>query len=135
MSKPIEIIIVDDDHDDQEFLKFAISEVIPESKIISFFNGSDVVAYISDGKHKPHVIFMDLNLPKLDGETATVTIRKNSNYINVPIIVLSTCTDPAKMEDLKRVGANEYYCKPHSIALYVDIVKEVNTKWIMKNIS
>ena len=58
------------------------------------------------------IIFMDINMPVMDGYIATLKIRENHNYDNIPIVALTTLTSSDEVSKMFAVGMNGYLPKP-----------------------
>ena len=99
------ILVVDDDKD----IVFVIKKILEEQSYYVFCASTGKQAIEIMNKEKIHLIIMDVMMPEMDGFSATMEIRKNSN---LPIIFLS-----AKVEDSDKVlglsmGADDYITKP-----------------------
>lgn len=110
MSKNSLVLIVDDEPDMVEFLSFNFEK---EGYIIkSAVNGMDAVEVAME--FRPHLIIMDVMMPKMDGVEACQIIRQNKESYD-PIIVMLT----ARGEDYSQIagfdaGADDYLIKPIS---------------------
>jgi CheY-like chemotaxis protein len=124
------ILIVDDDNDDHFFLKKAISKVIPYAIVESLYDGSEALEYLKVCTDLPNVIFLDLNMTKLSGQTTIQMIRKNETLKKVPVIILTTSRNESERELLMKMGANGFYSKPHDTRDLVGIVEDVKNKWL-----
>lgn len=58
------------------------------------------------------IIFMDINMPVMDGYTASIKIRENTSYNNIPIIALSALTSSDEIAKMFTSGMNGYMAKP-----------------------
>jgi len=58
------------------------------------------------------IIFMDINMPVMDGYTASIKIRENSEFTNIPIIALSALTSNDEVAKMFASGMNGYLAKP-----------------------
>lgn len=124
------ILVVDDDRDDQYFLRQAINEVIPQAIVESLYDGSEAITYLDKCTALPNLIFLDLNMTKLSGKSTIVTIRKNESLTGVPVIILTTSKNEREKEELILLGANEFYSKPDHPKELVKIVEEVKAKYL-----
>lgn len=102
----LNILICDDEKDIVEALKIYLS-VEPEYKLFTAGNGLEALKIVEE--QEIHLILMDIMMPKMDGISAMVKIREQSN---VPIILLT-----AKSEDTDKIlglniGADDYITKP-----------------------
>ena len=101
--------------------------------VLQATNGLQVLDLLKD--HQPHMIFMDVNMPKMDGFTATSQIRLlPSPACKTPIIAL---TADAMKEDRDRcieAGMNDYISKPFRLEELEDVLKKTPRKNIVSRI-
>ena len=71
---------------------------------------------------RPHVVIMDIMMPKLDGVDTTRLIRRNQSYEGTIIVALSAKADEETRERMKQAGANLFMRKPFVIAKLVERV-------------
>jgi CheY-like chemotaxis protein len=107
-------MIVDDDIDDIEIFIDAAQIVDPSLTCMSAQNGLEAINIINATKIKPCYIFVDLNMPKLNGKQFTKEIRKNPSYNHIRIIIYSTSKLDKDEKEVKQLGANEFITKPTS---------------------
>jgi CheY-like chemotaxis protein len=124
------ILIVDDDKDDQFFLKQAIDDVFPKALVESLYDGAEAIDYLIKCLTPPNLIFLDLNMCKISGRETLTYIKKHTRFKKVPVIILTTSKNDAEKEELINMGASEFYSKPGQISDLVKIVKEVKNKWL-----
>lgn len=135
MNDNFTIIIADDDSDDQEFLISTIQEINPQCNILCVPNGEELIAVLwGDNKNcdpafqNPDLIFLDLNMPLLDGYESLRLIRAKLNLKSVPVFVLTT--SEFEYDRIKSVayGANGFYSKPMTPGGIKNIVMEIFSK-------
>ncbi|MBU8871143.1 MAG: response regulator [Gemmatimonadales bacterium] len=83
-------------------------------------NGIDCMNKMSS--FQPHVVVMDIMMPKLDGVDTTRLIRRNQSYGNTIIVALSAKADEETRQKMKDAGANLFMRKPFVIAKLVERV-------------
>ena len=72
------IVLADDDEDDRFFFKSAVDEMEFNSKLQMFNGGQELMDYLEkDDVMKPHILFLDLNMPGLSGFDCLKLIRSN----------------------------------------------------------
>lgn len=125
------ILVVDDDQDDQFFLRRAISQVIPQAIVESLFDGAEAMAYLEKCTTLPNLIFLDLNMVKLSGQVTMGLIRENLYLNNVPVVILTTSKNEEEKDELLKMGANDFYTKPVNNKDLLKIVSEVKEKWLV----
>ncbi len=74
-------------------------------------HGKEALSILSKDKDFD-IIFMDINMPVMDGYAAAIKIRENALYNNVPIVALSALTSNAEVEKMFASGMNGYMAKP-----------------------
>lgn len=115
MSDAISIFLVDDDRDDQEIFKSALDEIDVQVELSLYNSSSTLLEALSSKQNKPDVLFLDLYMPKMDGEECLIEIRKNPEFDDIPVVIYSTEYDLDRIEKLFNLGANRYLRKPDSL--------------------
>ena len=108
------IYLADDDEDDRLLFKEALSNIPLKSNIVEFENGVDLMSELLKCINLPDVIFLDLNMPLMNGYDCLNDIRSESKFSNIPIVIYSTSYNQRDIERLKEDGANRYIQKPTS---------------------
>jgi len=91
--------------------------------ITSAKDGEEALDYLS--KDDYDIVLMDINMPNMDGMTASKKIRELSEDKNqIPIIAISGNSKNYTLEDFKNVGINEYLQKPFDYDELVKIVRK-----------
>ncbi len=71
------------------------------------------------------MVVTDLNMPVMDGMTFIRELRKLPAYKGVPIIFLTTESDPARKQEAKQAGATGWITKPFQQEQLLSVVKKV----------
>ena len=110
------IILVDDDEVDRQIFTTALEDLKPNAKIHQLKNGIDLMTYLLDvpTEELPDLIFLDMNMPIMNGEECLRVIRSEPNRNKIPIIIYSTYYDGFKVDILKKKGADHYFLKPRT---------------------
>jgi CheY-like chemotaxis protein len=117
-------ILIDDDRDDLEFLEEAIKQVDHSVKCIPYLFCDDALRKIlNDPSLVPNYIFIDMNMPRWNGNQCLKELRNDPKLKNVPITMLSTSMPPPVAEVLKENGANFTFEKPKNFDDYEQILK------------
>ena len=130
-----EILLVEDDPLDIELTKEVISAYKMANNIHVVTNGEDALSFLyKKGKYKtaptPDIVFLDLNLPKIDGREILIDIKHNEKLKRIPIVIL---TSSELKDDIKLAYdnyANCYVTKPLDIEQLASIVKTLNNFWL-----
>ncbi|MES2881999.1 MAG: response regulator [Bacteroidota bacterium] len=106
--------LVDDDVDDLEFFQEALSQVDPSLICITSSNGEKALEKLRGWVAPfPDLIFLDLNLPRVDGKKCLVEIKKMETFINTPVIIYSTSSDQKIINEVLALGAAHFLVKPN----------------------
>ncbi|CAL1517700.1 response regulator [Chitinophaga sp. MM2321] len=120
------ILVIDDDADDRTFFKEAMKEVSPEIETYTCESGIQAIALLSDETLlPPDYIFLDLNMPLMNGKECLLELGKILHRQLTKIIVLSTSALKEDMEDSIRLGAKLFLTKPNSFEGLCKILKDV----------
>ncbi|MGB6153482.1 MAG: response regulator [Pricia sp.] len=108
------IILVDDDEDDRMFFADALQEIDVDTELVEFHNGQQVLDALSaPDTLRPHLIFLDLNMPVMDGFQCLREIRKNPDLKDLVVAIYSTSSSERDIEETFVNGANIYINKPN----------------------
>lgn len=130
----ITIVIADDDHDDRAFVVEALREANITHRLVEVFDGLQLVELLENrGKNvlsdvEPDLVFLDLNMPKVDGLKALEHIKNSLNLKTIPVYILSTSKDKFHIEKALNLGAAGYYQKSAKFMEIVQMVSQVCTR-------
>ena len=108
------ILVVDDDEDDREFFLQTIEEVYSGMNCITAVNGQDALDKLRD--YRPDIIFLDLNMPLMNGFQFLERLKQHSDLKHTPVVILSTSSDPRSIQDAIRCGARDFITKPDTLS-------------------
>lgn len=105
--------IVDDDPDDQELFIEALQEIDESCKCITAFDGEEALEKLNDGMPQPDFIFLDLNMPRMNGKQFLAEIKSSEKIRHIPVIIYSTSSDKKDMQETAQLGAIYFLQKPN----------------------
>jgi CheY-like chemotaxis protein len=122
---------VDDDLDDCDFLSEAVREIDPASVCLTAYNGEDALLKLRNAiKNLPDFIFLDLNMPRMDGKGCLAELKKDRNLKNIPVIIYSTSSAPEDIEETRSLGASYFLTKPSDYQkLLRDVMFVMDQDW------
>ncbi len=106
------ILLVDDDVDDQLFFMDAIKELEPTLECGIANNGVEALDHLKKVSPPPSIIFLDLNMPLMNGFECLAQLKKINRYKEIPVIIFTTSNHPVDMERTIAMGAIMYFTKP-----------------------
>jgi DNA-binding NtrC family response regulator len=108
--------LIDDDIDDQEIFGIAVREFDPSVKCIYADNCIMALEkFEADKSLVPDYIFIDINMPKMNGIHCLKAIKKIDRLSQIPVYMYSTSADPAFVAESKEHGAIDFIVKPTNI--------------------
>lgn len=130
-NKPLKILIVDDDRDDQYMIRKIVSVLAPDAAIVQVYNGDECLRYLEAYAHDlPALITMDLNMPLVNGIEATSQIKTNPVAQHVPLVVLTTSDRASDRDAALAAGANDYVVKPVIYEELQQAIGGIVRKWL-----
>ncbi len=117
MEMPKHFFIADDDPDDQELFIEALQGISKFCKCVTAFDGQEALQLLMNRLlFLPDFIFLDLNMPKINGKECLVEIKKNSLLKEIPVIIYSTSAEKKDKQETMQLGAVYFLQKPNSFA-------------------
>jgi DNA-binding response OmpR family regulator len=129
MSKEILFFVVDDDADDRDIFTMALGCIRHKTRCITAKSGEDALELLKKNEEFiPDFIFLDINMPRVNGKECLIEMRKMERLKKVPIYMYSTSfTDKDKVETLS-LGATDYFVKPYSVKILIEILSKIILK-------
>ena len=121
--KQLNILLAEDDIDDCVFFKKALEELSISSHLHIVQDGEQLMNYLSENsEHLPHVIFLDINMPRKNGLECLSEIRQNDKLKELPVIMFSTSNSWDTINLLFKSGAHVYIHKPSDFAQLKQVI-------------
>lgn len=122
LNKPV-ILYAEDDYDDFESVKEAMEQLTNGYQLRHAQNGTQVQQYFEEGKQRPNLIVLDLNMPVMDGKEVLKWLKEQENFRDIPVMVFTTSS---REEDVKLCQKHDctFFRKP---TLYRDLLHVVQT--------
>ena len=119
-------MIIDDDPDDRTFFQEAINNISPVIETHVCDSGIQALAMFQENKiSAPDYIFLDFNMPLMNGRECLVELKKILQHKITNIIILSTSDMKEDMEDAMRLGAKLFLTKPNTFQELCSMLKGV----------
>ena len=108
-------LLVDDDLDDHEIFAMALEELSLQVELTSVYSAGQALELLRAGSVCPDYIFLDLNMPRMDGKQCLTEIKRIAGAGSIPVIIYSTSSEIRDLVDVQRLGAEAYIVKSSSI--------------------
>ncbi|GAB4414136.1 MAG: response regulator [Bacteroidia bacterium] len=137
-TKPIHILIAEDDPEDRMLMQEAIFESKLRNPVHFVENGEQLLdylhhreAYFDAGQHPlPGLILLDLNMPRKDGREVLRELKATAAFRRIPIIVFTTSKDDEDILQSYDLGVNSYITKPSNFSQMVNVVCMLRQYWL-----
>ena len=126
------IIVIEDDMDDQEFLKQAFEKLDYPNKVIFFSDGYLALEYIESKDVQPFLILSDINMPKINGLELKRKIHNNEELMVrcIPYLFFTTGTNRKAVFDAYSMSAQGFFIKPSSHGDLTETIRKIMEYWM-----
>jgi len=136
------ILLAEDSADDVFLIRSAFKKNGFQDPIYVVSNGEQVLKYLkAEGPYAdrkeypvPHLLLLDLNMPRLNGFEVLSWIRGRQEWMCLPVIVLTTSFYGPEIKRAYDLGANSFITKPPEFSHLVASLKEVGEHWLRRAI-
>lgn len=117
-------LLVDDDADDASLFEEALRVAGRDLHYSCAVNGRDAMRKLEGGEiTRPDIIFLDINMPIVNGWELLAYLKKEEAYKNIPVVIYTTSSHKREIEMAKNSGASSFLVKPTDFGALTDILK------------
>jgi len=135
------VLLVEDNPEDEELTMRAMSRHLPSALVINTYDGVEALEFLfgagaGNGHSRsttPHLILLDLKLPRLSGLDVLRRIRKDDRSSALPVVVLTSSNQEQDILEAYDCGANGYVRKAVDYATFCRDLSEVMSYWLNLN--
>ncbi|MCF0052171.1 response regulator [Dyadobacter sp. LJ53] len=106
MPEKVTVLLVDDDIDDQEIFSIMLEDALPEAECVFARDGIQALEKLEQPAFAPDVIFIDINMPKMNGMEFLAEMKKRPSLIHIPTFMYSTSNEKTIVEQCRNLGAS-----------------------------
>lgn len=142
MTKPLNVLLAEDDLDDQIFFKTVLSDLPISTNLTTFRNGEELMKYLntnSNDASSNDILFLDLSMPHKTGFECLIEIKENIKLKDLPVVMF-TCSftkgidfEQNMINRLIRMGAADFIRKPDSFEQLKNIIEATLNRLMDKN--
>jgi CheY-like chemotaxis protein len=122
----MKVLIIDDDEDDRILLREALEEVGCRPECLEAHDGHEALKLLRHANyHKPEVIFLDLNMPRVNGIQCLRELKMDKLLKDIPVIIYTTSKQESDREQTKKLGAEFFLSKPTSFKKLCRILSQL----------
>jgi CheY-like chemotaxis protein len=134
----LRVLLVEDDPDHAELVRRGLEEYGSQLLLTHVADGESALEYLKDraarnAPGRPHLILLDLRLPRMDGLEVLREIKALPDLADIPCVVLTTSRAEGDMLKAYRLHANSYLVKPGDYGRFVEMIAGVERYWLRQN--
>jgi CheY-like chemotaxis protein len=141
MTREVEILLVEDSPEDVELTLHALREQDLANKIQVVRDGEEALDFLfCRGPYKgrslespPHIVLLDLKLPKVDGLEVLREVKSDPRTKAIPVVILTASREEKDMVNGYHLGVNGYVQKPVDFDRFRDVVRQLGLYWLLVN--
>ncbi len=127
---PIRILLIDDDPGDVLIVRETLEESAPNCELTVADDGDQALRILyQDGQYagapRPHLVLLDLNLPKVSGHEVLETMKGHARLAPIPVVVLSTSAAPRDVRRTYQLQASAHITKPGDYADFAKVIRAI----------
>ncbi|MBT1707386.1 response regulator [Fulvivirgaceae bacterium PWU5] len=119
------ILYAEDDVDDYGFFEETLARVYPVATCMNARNGREVLDILDASAILPDLIFLDINMPTMDGKSCLKSIKTDPRLKSIPVIIYTTSSNERDREQCLQLGAENYLIKPYGLAAAEPLIRAV----------
>jgi CheY-like chemotaxis protein len=129
-----EILLVEDNPGDARLAQEALKEGRMTSRLKVVVDGVEAMAYLRRegqyaGSPRPHLVLLDLNLPRKDGRQVLAEMKADDDLRRIPVVVLTTSQAEQDILRSYDLHANCYITKPVDLDRFISVVRSIEEYW------
>ena len=139
--EPLAILLVEDDQDHAELIMRSLEDSRVANRVYHVMDGEAALDFLfrrgeyasPEKSPRPHVILLDLRLPKIDGLEVLKEIKDNNELRTIPVVVLTTSEGETDIVKAYGLHANSYVVKPVDFDKFTRLIRNLGFYWLCWN--
>ena len=136
----VNILLVEDDPAHAEIVRRNLQKSNVANRIVHVADGEAALDYLyRRGNYAdcdaptPHLVLLDLRLPKVDGLEVLRTVKSDSMLKSIPVVILTTSAAESDLAKAYSHHANSYLVKPVGLHDFMDLMRTLGYYWLAWN--
>ena len=131
MNKNGPVIIIEDDEDDQDFLKEVFQKLKYPNDLLFFYDGQEALDFLNRTDTIPFIILSDINMPKLDGFALRTKLKTDAqlDIKCIPYLFFSTALNQKAVIDAYSLSVQGFFVKQTSMAELEKTITVIMEYW------
>lgn len=127
--KKLKVLLLEDDQIEVMKLKRAIKKLGMHHELVEAKNGEDALEILKDSLNLPDIIFLDLNMPKINGLEFLKILKSDPILRYLPTVILTTSNNRNDVLTCYEIGVAGYILKPLKYDDYVNKIDKTLSYW------
>lgn len=128
------LLVIEDNDDDYSFLEICLRNAGVNNRLSRCATGKDIDAFLAAAHtmpalQRPVFVFLDLNLPGTRGSDVLQRLKAHATLGTVPVVILTTSSQPRDIENAYRLGASGFLTKPLDFDKFEQMIRQVAEYW------
>lgn len=140
-NQEVEILIVEDNHEDAELAIRALKKNHLANNLIHVIDGAEALDFLfaqgvyagRDINNVPKLILLDLKMPKINGLEVLQKIKSNVLTKGIPVVILTSSAEDPDIKKSYELGANSYIVKPVEFNNFAKTITDLGMYWMVIN--
>ena len=129
------MLLVEDDSVDAMTVKRTFDDMKVANQLVHTVNGEEGLEYLrNESNRKPCLIFLDLNMPEVNGIEFLKTVKEDEELKKIPVVVLTASKDEQDIVESFRLSAAGYIAKPVDNKKFVEAISVINLYWVLSEL-
>lgn len=129
-----DILLLEDEPADAYLVKMALKESRIMANLHHVVDGREGMDFLNKvGKYsdvpRPDLIFLDLNMPRMNGSEFLIEVKADEKLRNIPIVVLTTSDVENDVVRCYQLGAASYITKPVDMTQFISAIHQLGNYW------
>ncbi|MDB4297726.1 response regulator [Flavobacteriaceae bacterium] len=134
MIEKLKVLVIEDNFIEVMKFKKAIQKIGIAIDLFEASNGQIAIDKLTNKEVSPDLILLDLNMPDVNGIEFLKLIKANDSLRHIPMVILTTSSNPEDVQQCFALGVSGYVLKPLKYEDYVDRIKKTLEYWQVNNL-
>lgn len=126
MSGPFQIVLVEDAESDVFLIREALQQADLAFELHVVDDGEKALEFIANAENDetvplPHLMILDLNLPRVSGRQILERVRQSPRCNTIPVFILTSSDSPKDRTEIDQLGAIQYFLKSSKLEEFMSL--------------
>ena len=128
------ILLADDEPGDAKLIEYVLKQIDMPTRLHVVEDGVEAIQFLRKAGRftdapRPHLILLDLNMPKKNGYEVLSEIKTDPEFVNIPVVVMTTSSEPSIHRKAYDLLANSVATKPDNVERLQEMMQTMMDYW------